>query len=86
MKFRDSLWLTLASLGTGLLLGIFSILKSPFNAVASLIAVVLALYYFRKNERKGLRIGYVVFSILYYLLFIFMLSVYQFYQLPPSSA
>ncbi|GIO55457.1 hypothetical protein ACTHSJ_01585 [Paenibacillus cellulositrophicus] len=86
MKFKDALYLTLASIGTGLLLGIFSILKSPFNAIASLIAVVLAIYYFRKNERKGLRIGYVIFSILYYLLFIFMLSVYQFYQLSPASA
>ncbi|MGF7048519.1 multisubunit Na+/H+ antiporter MnhE subunit [Paenibacillus sp. DS2015] len=81
MTLKESLWLTLASLGTGSLLGIFSLLKSPFNVIASLLAMMIAIYYFRNFERKGLRIGYVVVAILYYIVFLFMVSVYKYNQL-----
>ncbi|WP_438351465.1 hypothetical protein ACP8HI_12950 [Paenibacillus sp. FA6] len=80
MTFKEACWLTLASMGAGMMLGSFALLKSPFNALTSLIAVVITIYYFRHFERRGLRIGYVVFSLLYFILFIFMVSVYQYYQ------
>jgi hypothetical protein len=80
MTFKEACWLTLASMGAGLMLATFAILKSPFNALTSLIAVFITIYYFRHFERRGLRIGYVIFTILYFLLFIIMVSVYQYYQ------
>ncbi|MNP07348.1 hypothetical protein D3C76_993690 [compost metagenome] len=80
MTFKEAFWLTLASMGAGMMLGTFSILQSPFNAITSIIAVFITIYYFRNFERKGLRIGYVIFTVLYFLLFIFMVSVYQYYQ------
>ncbi|MGW9621195.1 hypothetical protein [Paenibacillus terrae] len=37
---------------------------------------LIVLFYFRKNEQLGLRIGFVISSVLYYILFIFVLSAY----------
>lgn len=68
--------MTLASMMTGLTLSCFSLVKTPWNAILSLLAVLIVLFYFRKNERRGLRIGFVVCSVLYYILFIFILSAY----------
>nr|WP_202895046.1 hypothetical protein [Paenibacillus sp. 23TSA30-6] len=61
---------------TGVILSCFSLVKSPWNALLSLVAVLIVLFYFRKNERRGLRIGFVISSVLYYILFIFILSAY----------
>lgn len=85
MKFKEAVWLSLASSTTGLLLAIFSLLKAPFNAITSLLAIVITIYYFKNNDRKGLRIGFVVFAILYYVFFIFLVAVYRFNQLPPGT-
>ncbi|PNQ83725.1 hypothetical protein [Paenibacillus polymyxa] len=76
MKLTEALWMTLASMLTGLTLSCFSLVKTPWNAILSLLAVLIVLFYFRKNERRGLRIGFVVSSVLYYILFIFILSAY----------
>ncbi|AJS57868.1 hypothetical protein [Paenibacillus sp. IHBB 10380] len=81
MTFKEAFWLTLASLGTGFLIGIYSLLASPINLIASVLAMIIAFYYFRNFQRKGLRIGYVIFVILYYIFFIFAVSVYKFNQL-----
>ena len=80
MTFKEACWLTLASMGAGMMLGAFTLIKSPFNTLVSLIAVVITIYYFRNFERRGLRIGYVIFTLLYFFLFIFMVAVYQYYQ------
>lgn len=78
MTFKEALWLTLASMAAGLLLGSFSILQSPFNALTSLVAIAITVYYFRNFERKGLRIGYIILTVLYFVLFLFVVSVYKF--------
>ncbi len=76
MKLTEALWMTVASMVTGVILSCFSLVKSPWNALLSLVAVLIVLFYFRKNERRGLRIGFVISSVLYYILFIFILSAY----------
>lgn len=63
-------------MSTGVILSCFSLVKAPWNALLSLVAVLIVLFYFRKNERRGLRIGFVISSVLYYILFIFILSAY----------
>lgn len=78
MTFKQALWLTFASMGAGMLLGTFSVLKTPLNALTSLLAVVITIYFFRHFEQKGMRIGYIVLTVLYFVLFIFMVSVYKF--------
>ncbi|MFC7559991.1 hypothetical protein ACFQY3_15150 [Paenibacillus farraposensis] len=57
--------MTAASMATGLALGSFSLVKAPWNALLSLFAVLIVLFYFRKNERRGLRIGFIVCILLY---------------------
>jgi hypothetical protein len=76
VKPTEALWMTVASMATGLILSSFSLVKAPWNAILSLVAVLIVLFYFRKNERRGLRIGFVVYSVLYYILFIFIRSAY----------
>jgi lysylphosphatidylglycerol synthetase-like protein (DUF2156 family) len=76
MKLKESLWMALASMGTGLILSLFSVVRMPLSALLSLTAVALIIFYFRKNERRALRIGFIIFSVLFYFLFIFLIAVY----------
>ncbi|MCK6077436.1 hypothetical protein [Paenibacillus silvae] len=78
MTFKETLWTMAASLVTGLVLALFAVLQAPYNALTSLIGVAVVIMYFRKFDRKGLRITFVVFSILYYLMSVFMIAVYQY--------
>ncbi|MEY8746578.1 hypothetical protein AB9M62_46215 [Bacillales bacterium AN1005] len=67
-----------ASLVTGLVLALFAVVQSPFNAFTSLLGVGIVILYFRKFDRTRLRVTFVIFSILYYLMSVFMIAVYQF--------
>lgn len=83
MNLRETLWTMGASLVTGLVLALFAVVQSPFNAIMSLVGVGVVIMYFRKFDRTGLRVTFVIFSILYYLLSVFMIAVYQYV---PSQA
>ncbi|CAH1208399.1 MULTISPECIES: hypothetical protein [Paenibacillus] len=83
MNLRETLWTMGASLATGLVLALFAVVQSPFNAIMSLVGVGVVIMYFRKFDRTGLRVTFVIFSILYYLLSVFMIAVYQY--VPPQA-
>ncbi|KAA8782418.1 hypothetical protein NKT34_06110 [Paenibacillus polysaccharolyticus] len=78
MTFKETLLTMAGSMITGLVLALFSVLQAPFNALTSLIGVAVVIMYFRKFDRKGHRITFVIFSILYYLMSVFMIAVYQY--------
>ncbi|MFC9710177.1 hypothetical protein JNUCC31_03915 [Paenibacillus sp. JNUCC31] len=78
MNLKETLWTMAASLVTGLVLALFAVIQSPYNAITSLIGVGVVIMYFRKFERTGLRVTFVIFGILYYLLSVFMIAAYQY--------
>lgn len=78
MGLKETLWTMAASLVTGLVLALFAVIQSPYNALTSLIGVGVVIMYFRKFDRTRSRVTFVIFSILYYLLSVFMIAVYQF--------
>ncbi|KQY87582.1 MULTISPECIES: hypothetical protein [Paenibacillus] len=78
MNLKETLWTMAASLVTGLVLALFAVVQSPFNAFTSLLGVGIVILYFRKFDRTRLRVTFVIFSILYYLMSVFMIAVYQF--------
>ncbi|MCM3784212.1 hypothetical protein M3231_14605 [Neobacillus mesonae] len=78
MTLKEALWTSLASLVTGILLGSFTLLPSPINAVVSLLGVIFVIWFFKKFEKKSVRISFIVFTVLYFIMFIFVLSVYIF--------
>ncbi|PAF30102.1 hypothetical protein [Paenibacillus sp. 7516] len=78
MGLKETLWTMAASLVTGLVLALFAVIQSPYNALTSLIGVGVVIMYFRKFDRTRSRVTFAIFSILYYLLSVFMIAVYQF--------
>ncbi|WKL02898.1 hypothetical protein Q0F98_03465 [Paenibacillus amylolyticus] len=78
MTLKETLWTMAASLVTGLVLALFAVIQSPFNAITSLIGVGVVIMYFRKFDRTGHQVTFVIFSILYYVLSVFMIAVYQY--------
>ncbi|ETT29453.1 hypothetical protein MHI48_20595 [Paenibacillus sp. FSL H7-0942] len=78
MNLKETLWTMAASLVTGLVLALFAVIQSPFNAITSLIGVGVVIMYFRKFDRTGHRVTFVIFGILYYLLSVFMIAAYQY--------
>ncbi|WP_017687457.1 hypothetical protein [Paenibacillus sp. PAMC 26794] len=78
MTLKETLWTMAASLVTGLVLALFAVIQSPFNAITSLIGVGVVIMYFRKFDRTGHRVTFVIFGILYYLLSVFMIAAYQY--------
>ncbi|OPA78589.1 hypothetical protein BVG16_12045 [Paenibacillus selenitireducens] len=81
-----ALWLILSSLLCGVLIGMYSLIPSPANLIFSLGALILSIYFFRKFERLSSRIWYVVLSIVFYLLFIVILTMIQFIKANPIPA
>lgn len=80
------LWLILSSLLCGVILGMFSLLRSPTNLIFSFGAIILSIYIFRKYERLAPRIWYGVLSIVFYLIFIVVLTMIRFVQTNPIPA
>ncbi|MCW3791133.1 hypothetical protein OM416_06035 [Paenibacillus sp. LS1] len=78
MTLKETLWTMAASLATGLVLALFAVIQSPYNAITSLIGVGVVIMYFRKFDRTGHRVTFVIFGILYYLLSVFMIAAYQY--------
>ncbi|MDO7905241.1 hypothetical protein Q5741_02290 [Paenibacillus sp. JX-17] len=82
MNLKDAAWMTLASTVTGLILSLFSFLKMPYNALLALVALAVIVFYFRRNDSRKLRVGFIIFTVLYFILFIFLISVAQYYNQP----
>ncbi|WP_018756533.1 hypothetical protein [Paenibacillus terrigena] len=81
-----ALWLIVASLLSGILLGTYTLMASPANLICSLLALVITIYFFRKYERLAIRIWYVVLSIIFFLLFIVVITMIQFVKTNPIPA
>ncbi|MFD1138477.1 hypothetical protein [Paenibacillus urinalis] len=85
MTLKEALWTSLASMVTGILLGSFTLLPSPINAVVSLLGIIFVIWFFKKFDKKSVRISFIVFTVLYFILFIFILSAYIFMTNPPEG-
>ncbi|GAK39808.1 hypothetical protein PUW24_25665 [Paenibacillus urinalis] len=85
MTLKEALWTSLASMVTGILLGSFTLLPSPINAVVSLLGIILVIWFFKKFDKKSVRISFIIFTVLYFILFIFILSAYIFMTNPPEG-
>lgn len=83
---KNTFWVALYSFLCGVSLGVYTILKTPFNLLGSLMAIFIAIFFFRKFPLLWMRVLFVIFTILYFLLFIILLTMAQYVQTHPLPA
>ncbi|MCY9705824.1 hypothetical protein M5X00_04310 [Paenibacillus alvei] len=90
-KGEKSMWvtalmLTLYSFVCGSLVGMYAFLTFPVNLVCSVGALYLGYRFFKRYETKGVRIWFVSLSVLFYFIFLFMMSVVTYMKQMPAPA
>lgn len=90
-KGEKSMWvsalmLTLYSFVCGSMVGLYAFLTFPVNLVCSLGALYLGYRFFKRYETKGVRIWFVSLSVLFYFIFLFMMSVVTYMKQMPAPA
>ncbi|SDD98248.1 hypothetical protein SAMN02799630_04297 [Paenibacillus sp. UNCCL117] len=70
----------------GGLIFVFSIWNDMLKYVFSLGALYIGYQFFTRNDSRGMRIGFVCTSIVFYFIYTFFYAVYQFTQLPLPEA
>ncbi|NMM51346.1 hypothetical protein [Paenibacillus aquistagni] len=76
MNWKSALLAGFWSFAVGTLIGMYAFVQTPFNILCSVGALLLAILYFRKYQTRGMRIAFVLLVIVYFLLFILMMSFY----------
>ncbi|MFC4811749.1 hypothetical protein [Paenibacillus sp. GCM10023250] len=74
-RLKKGLLLLLYGLGCGLMLCLFTIIKGMANLVFSLLAVVIAIHYFKNFASIRSRVAFVALAIVSFLLFVFIYAV-----------
>lgn len=74
-NIKKGLWMALYSAGCGLMLSIFPFIKGGINLVFSLLALVIAIFYFKRSSSLRSRIVFVVFALLFFVFFTFVMAV-----------
>ncbi|WP_116188721.1 hypothetical protein [Paenibacillus taihuensis] len=74
-NIKKGLWMALYSAGCGLMLSIFPFIKSGVNLIFSLLALVIAIFYFKRSSSLRSRIVFVVFALLFFVFFTFVMAV-----------
>ncbi|WP_195572975.1 hypothetical protein [Paenibacillus sp. 1001270B_150601_E10] len=76
MNWKNALLAGFWSFAVGTLVGMYAFIQPPFNILCSVGALLLVIFFFRKFQTRGIRIAFVLLSIVYFILFIFMMSFY----------
>ncbi|NBD26444.1 hypothetical protein [Paenibacillus glycinis] len=74
-RLKKGLLLLVYSAGCGLMLTVFTIVKSPANLLFSLLAILIAIHYFKLFSSLRSRIAFVVLAILGFLFFVLVYAV-----------
>lgn len=75
MKFKTTLWVILYALMAGGSLAIFSTLTEFIKYIFSLLAIYIGIRFFRRFETIGLRISFVVLSIVMYFVVVIIIVI-----------
>ncbi|OWA36913.1 hypothetical protein B9G55_02205 [Saccharibacillus sp. O16] len=73
-NLKSTLMLALVTSLAGLLISLFTLLPTPFNALVGLVAAVLMVWYFRRLEGKGPRIAFIIWTVVYFLFFTVLMT------------
>jgi hypothetical protein len=74
------MWLLLFSFCAGLLLALFALVNGILKFVFSLGALYVGILYFRRQESVGMRIGFVVLSIVFFIIMTIVLTAIMYVQ------
>ncbi|OMF37513.1 hypothetical protein BK133_05515 [Paenibacillus sp. FSL H8-0548] len=75
-RLKTTFWLLGYAFLTGLMLTVFSLIEEFYRYLFSLLALYLGIRFFRRFETLGLRIGYFVLSVIFYLLIAVIVSMF----------
>jgi hypothetical protein len=79
-RFKTVMWLLLFSFCAGLLLALFALVNGILKFVFSLGALYVGILYFRRQESVGMRIGFVVLSIVFFIIMTIVLTAIMYVQ------
>ncbi|SEM76911.1 hypothetical protein [Paenibacillus sp. OV219] len=87
-NMKKGLWMALYSAGCGLMLSIFPFMKSGINMIFSVLAIVIAIFFFKRSASLRSRIVFVVFALFFFIFFTLAIAVilYTKNQSLPSAA
>ncbi|QHT61820.1 hypothetical protein GXP70_18780 [Paenibacillus lycopersici] len=71
-RLKNTFLLLLYSAGCGVALFLFTIIKGMANLAFSLLAVLIAIYYFRRVTSIGGRIGFAALALLFFFISVFI--------------
>ncbi|AZN42069.1 hypothetical protein [Paenibacillus albus] len=74
-NMKKGLWMALYSAGCGLMLSIFPFMKSGVNMIFSVIAIVIAIFYFKRSSSLRSRIVFVCFGLFFFIFFTLVIAV-----------
>ncbi|CAM3306783.1 MULTISPECIES: hypothetical protein [Saccharibacillus] len=78
MNLKSTLMLALVTSVTGLLIALFAFLPTPFNALVGLLTAGLVIWYFRKLEGRGPKIGFIIWTVVYFLFFTVLIAMVRY--------
>ena len=73
-NLKSTLMLALVTSAVGLLIAVFAILPTPFNALVGLAAAGLVIWYFRRLDTTGQKIGFIIWAVVYFLFFTVLIT------------
>ncbi|SDW59606.1 hypothetical protein [Paenibacillus sp. CF384] len=82
---KKGLLCTLFSLGCGLMLAIFPNVKTGVNFLFSILALVIAIFYFKQFTSLRSRIVFGVMSLLFFLIFTIVIAVVLYARAHPMT-
>ena len=85
-RFKNGLLILVYSIGAGLMLAIFSMVKGSFNLVFSLLALVIGILFFRKFPAISSRIVFILLAILFFFVTVVVVTTIQFARSNPGAS
>ncbi|GIP14483.1 hypothetical protein J40TS1_01250 [Paenibacillus montaniterrae] len=78
VNFKTALWVLFYAILAGGSLSLFSLIPSLIKYIFSLLTIYIGIRFFRRFETIGLRIVFIVLSIIMYFLFVIIVTAIQF--------
>ncbi|MCQ6560344.1 hypothetical protein [Paenibacillus mendelii] len=85
-RIKNSFLVALFSFGCGLMLAIFPFINSPTNLVFSILALIIGIFFFKRFPGIGIRIVFIVLSLLFFLLVTVIITMVIYAKQNPAGA